>query len=264
MNRDCRSLVGYLIHAMSKATPTGLRLRAAFARYADFGSVNADQVGEILGMLGDFAEEQLAADGAVSCGQSANAFCYMFVKSNMPETSCNNLLDLARVVLDIRQRIIRITLGGGHTYVIEQTDAPADGKTAMGNIYQSNIAVLGNPDFGVTLQSFLAEQGNPVKISSHLAELAILAAPAMEPAKKLPIYKRLFTTNAYFQIHGTKEVTTAHIVKAGKSISFTEARYQDFSTADVVEQIRSIFLAAGDAKGFKDIGLLYKYGALPG
>jgi hypothetical protein len=264
MLRSCLNLIGYLIQAMAQDTATGLRLRAAFARYADFGSVTAEHVNGILDALGDLAQEELAADGAVSCGQSANAFCYIFAQANMPETRCVNLVELARVVLDIRPRIIRITLGGGHTYVIEQTDSPADGKTAMGNIYQSNIAVLGNREVGVTLQSFLAEQGNPVRLSGHLADLAILAAPAMAPATKLPIYQRLFTTNAYFRLPRTHAVTTADIVKAGKSICFTEARYQDFSTADVAEQVRSIFLAAGDAVGTRHVGLIYKHGALPG
>ncbi|AGC42178.1 hypothetical protein MYSTI_00829 [Myxococcus stipitatus DSM 14675] len=264
MSKDCHKLIAYLVNEMAQDTAQGRNLRAAFVCYASSGKADAQTIADIVLNsrieIDDVIEDQLSHDSANSCGESANAFCQLFIQSTAPSESASTLSELKEVVRDIKPRIIRIHIEDSHVYVIEQTKHAADGNTPMGYIYQSNIAVIGNPGFGVTLKSFIQEQGEKVELLAHIEDLEALSREGLTSSTlgdNLETYKRLFTTQEYFNIKGVKAISPDTFKSKQGSVRFKMAKHQTFDNKEVLERLKSMFTEANHLTGKARLSLLW-------
>src|SRR5262249_46442593 len=190
---------------LAKNTMNGAMTSAAFQTVADF---------EGLGYLGDLEDKRVKEEKkfgfataakamkefvdlgfyespVISCGVSAHALCYIFLKRRQPANVCD-MDKLRAVVKDGRPRLIRIDLYG-HSYVIEQLA----GDPPQGNVYQSNMAVIGNSVLGITLHKYLREHTNPVRILPYLNDLVTVTSGDTDKGTRAMLYCKLYTTRTY-------------------------------------------------------------------
>ncbi len=150
MSKNFFPLISHLIREVSKLNA-----------YGGVGMLALDYYGQMDGKVGDKElqgyiktlkdMDMFKPSQPLSCGLTANAFCYIFMNKRTPGTECD-LSKLLEVIKDRRQRLIRIDLKS-HAYVVEQIDTTKNFGEPLGNVYQSNIAVIGGGDeVGINLQ----------------------------------------------------------------------------------------------------------------
>lgn len=249
--KSCLPLISYLIERLADDGEEGLRLRVAFNLYGD-GPVTTENVAEVLETYGEMVGEVFPPGMAISCGLTANVFCKIFTGSRTLDHENVTLGDLRSTVTTRRAQLLRINLAG-HAYVIEQVSTQKDHGAPTGNIYQSNIAVLGNPDLGISLHKFLREHANPIEIDGHLDSMAKLTLSSVSVGERLEIYKALYTTPSYLENSEVKEITTDIFKADVELLQFKSAAYQIFERASVVERLRQLFSAASHESGVNEI-----------
>jgi hypothetical protein len=176
----------------------------AFTMLGDTGTVDPQKVQEAITkqeeMMKDWDTEMRAAYGpslnvAISCGQSAAAFCALFFGEERRvalKNECKDIEALKLVVADNQPKLIRIDIGS-HSYVIEQIAA----DKPLANVYQSNIAVYGYVnDKGCTIQDFLLSYPNPVDLVAHLDKVKEVGTQ-LPCDKRYEVYKELYVTKGF-------------------------------------------------------------------
>src|ERR1043165_4594865 len=89
----------------------------------------------------------------------------------------------------------------------------------IGNIYQSNIAVIGGgEDVGINLQEYLDAHSNPVKLNDYFDELERLATGATPVDDRIELYKKLYTTPGYQQNPQAKPITPERFTEKAGSV----------------------------------------------
>jgi hypothetical protein len=174
----------------------------AFTQLADTGKIG-DVAGAIAeqkkidAILSDEFKPELKL--AISCGQSAKAFGALFFGPdglNTLANQCENIEALKVVIQDKKQRLIRIDIGGHHSYVIEQIDS----DTLQGNVYQSNIAVFGHEkEHGCTVEDFLQSHKNPVNLVDYLEMVKSVCDPTLKWEQRYELYKNLYVTKGFLE-----------------------------------------------------------------
>ena len=176
-----------------------------------------------------------------SCGLSANAFCVIFTRRKALTNVCT-LGQLQQVVQDRNQRLIRIDLHG-HSYVIEQIDTSKPPLPPRGNVYQSNMAVIGNSELGITLHKYLHEQVNPVALDGYLDELSVVTSSATDAPTRAKLYTKLYTTRTYRANPDVKPINTYKVHAARHSLEVRQVSYQSFQEKDVLNGVYTVFMA---------------------
>ncbi|HEX2732596.1 MAG TPA: hypothetical protein VHM70_13380 [Polyangiaceae bacterium] len=175
---------------------------------------------------------------AISCGTTATALCYVFGKCS-PFANEVNVQQLRGVIQDGKSRVIRIDQES-HSYVIEQFETSAG--PAMGNVYQSNVAVLSNGELGITMYKYLHEHTNPVNLDQHLQNIALLADQSIPKDRRQEVYLQMYTVPTYLR---NPEVKPPKIEDALTStgrylLSVKKLTYQDFRSPDVLAGVQRI------------------------
>jgi hypothetical protein len=155
---------------------------------------------------------------ALACGTSANALCALFCgpeKRTKLETPCPSLDALKLVVQDGQHRLIRIDIGS-HSYVIEQVDTRDTPDGALGNVYQSNIAVYGYVgDRGCTVQDFLGYYTNPIDLVDHIDKVKRVGTLGPAP-ERYALYKELYVTRGFLERNDEEKVKRGFTEAHGK------------------------------------------------
>jgi len=254
VSKNFYPLISHLIREVSKLSAFG-----------GIGMFSLDYFGQEDGKVGKKelegyietlkAMEMYKPGSPLSCGLTANAFCYIFMGQRKPDNDCSDLKTLKEVIADRRQRLIRIDLKG-HAYVIEQVDTTARWGEPIGNVYQSNIAVIGGGDkVGIDLQEYLDENPNPVKLNEYLDELGRLASGGSDPSapvavdKKIDLYKKLYTTPKYFDKPDAQAITPELFNAHAGSLALHRLGYGDIDERNVLKAVNSILVAYGNLSG---------------
>ena len=251
MAQNMLELITHLVDCV-EADASG-KGKLAYQTYSGGGQINRDDFVSNVAMLQPLG--MMPPPGtAISCGAMANVLCHVFTKTRELGSQCD-LAGLVNLVKDRAPRLIRIDLRG-HSYVIEQIDTRASSEP-LGNVYQSNIAVLSNPDLGITMYKYLHEHQNPVKLLDYLAELAVVADPKAQAEKRQQLYLKLFTVPTYLGNPETKDPKIKDAKKpSGEDVcEISKLSYQNYEHKDVLSGVQTIlkFVNLGEMAGAQDI-----------
>lgn len=283
MARNFYPLISHLILEVSKLTAVGnvrsqsLRYRGnetkqdqlrrlagargagkhALQYYAEWGKVPTDKLDEMVTQAGMLENLGIISPGApLSCGITANAFCHIFLGKPIPSTQCS-LEEMMKKVKDRKQRLIRVQLPG-HVFVIEQLETIRGWGVPQGNVYQSNIAVLGSSDtIGITLKQYLEEHKNPVRLSEYLAALALLSSEKTDPGERVKTYKELFTTQSYLKDKRLKDIEKKLFEAKSKPAGKAKLYYESFDERHVLKVVNMILTAYGNLSGAAEARDIY-------
>ncbi len=236
MAQNMIELISHMIDCV-EADATG-KGKLAYNSYSEKGQIKRDDFQETVTMLSPLG--MMPERGvAISCGETANVLCQVFAKTRLLANECS-LNNLSKVVKDRAPRIIRINLRG-HNYVIEQIDTRLSGQP-MGNVYQSNIAVLSNPDYGITMYKYLHEHTNPVKLLDYFKNLAVVSDPKAGIDKRRKLYLNMFTVPTYLQNPKTKPPKMQDVKNSSNKdvLEIVKVSYQGYRHQDVLTGVQTI------------------------
>ena len=194
---------------------------------------------------------------AIACGTTANALCHVFAKQTPLANVAASINALRVVIADCHSRIIRIDLKS-HSYVIEQIDTVG---TPRGNVYQSNVAVLSNPDLGITMHKYLHENANPVDLDTYLQNLELISTEATLKQTRQQLYLSMYTAPSYLQ---NREVHAPNIDDAGTGDNYKLAvrliTYQNFNSVDVLSGVQRILTFTNMTRMVESQAIYYNCG----
>lgn len=247
MSKNFCPLISHLIREVSKFNAFGGVGMMALDYYGQMeGKVDKGKVEgyvELLKQAGMFAPSE-----PLSCGLTANAFCYVFMDKRMPGNQCD-LATLKELIADRKQRLIRIDLMG-HSYVIEQIDTTVRWAEPIGNVYQSNIAVIGGGDrVGINLQEYLDGQTNPVKLNAYFDEMERLTSGDAPVDERVDLYKKLYTTPGYRSNPLADEITQGSFQAKAASVAIRRLSYDSINERHVLKAVNAILVAYGNLSG---------------
>lgn len=239
-------LIAFLVDEFSAEGPGGMETKLAFQLFGENnGAIPLDrqagarQTIEMMMKLGLFD-----SGAALSCGLTANALCLVFLGTTQPANLCGSLAALRLAVADGQRRLIRIDQSS-HSFVIEQLESPA----IIGNLYQSNIAVLGNSEFGIRMQKYLREHDNPLDINGFLDDLDTLASASAPPSQLLDLYNKRFTVPSYRANPDTKPITESVVAGNLAKLNINRLSWQAFADQAILDGIEMIMKAAWNLDG---------------
>ncbi len=243
-----------MIHQVSKLNAYGGVGMVAIDYYGQEGGVGKKQLKEYVEVLKSM--DMFKPEQPLSCGLTANAFCYIFMDKREPGNKCD-LDTLTRVIADRRQRLIRINLKG-HAYVVEQIDTTKNWGEPLGNVYQSNIAVIGGDDrVGINLEEYLDEHPNPVKLNNYLRQLTEVSSDVTPVAQRIDLYKKLYTTPTYRANPQAEEITTTRFEAKAKGVGVHRLGYDTINERHVLKAVNAILVAYGNLSGANEARDIY-------
>jgi len=250
MRRNFLPLISHLIREVSREDAMGARGKLAFQLYGEslngrFDKARFEECEQSIRMLEEM--DMLEHGMALSCGLTANTFCQIFTGSARLRHSCT-LPELKELIKDRQARIIRIDLAG-HAYVIEQVDSRDGWSKPQGNVYQSNVAVIGNSELGITLKKYLDENPNPVDLAAYLAQLERLTSALTPGAERVDLYKQLYTAPSYLANPQVKPITPQTLAAANSSLEIKGISHQSFEERDVLRGVNKILAGYRNLNG---------------
>jgi hypothetical protein len=240
MSRNFLPLISLLIEEVAKVSNGVAAGQLALEAYGTEGTVSQAVVTNSVATTQEFIQLGLLEPGnnPMSCGVTANAICLVFTRRKEPMNSCANIDALKGVVSDGKQRLIRIDLKG-HSYVLEQVKA----ATPTANVYQSNIAVIGNPGIGIGLEEYLEQHSNPVKLLPYLDQVNAVSSSSTPMARRATAYNQLYTTPK------VTAPTSSVFQSSAAKCEVNKITWQYFKEEDVLSGIEEIFSAYGNVLG---------------
>jgi hypothetical protein len=255
MRRNFLPLITHLIREISREDAMGARGLLAFQFYGESasGQIDRKRFDQTVKTLEEMS--MLEYGMVLSCGLTANTFCQIFTGRAQLAHTCS-LAELKELVKDRQARIIRVDLQG-HAYVIEQTDTAHTWRKPQGNVYQSNVAVIGNSALGITLKKYLDENPNPVDLEGYLGQLAVVSSATAPAQDRLDLYKKMYTAPSYLKNPQVKPITEQAIAEASASLEVKTLSYQDFEERDVLRGVNAILSAYRNIRGTSEARDIY-------
>jgi hypothetical protein len=251
MPRNMLPLITHLLDSV-EAEPTG-RGNFAIESFSN-GQINRDDFTATVNMLEPI--DGLTKPGtAIACGTTANTLCHVFAKRTPLSNVAPSVHALRGIVSDCRSRVIRVDLMS-HSYVIEQIDSL---ERPLGNVYQSNVAVLSNPDLGITMHKYLHENPNPVLLDRYLQDLAAVSDESTSKQTRQALYLAMYTAPSYLKnplVHppNISDATTSSVYK----LAMRQITYQDFRSVDVLSGVQRILTFTNMAAMVKSQEIYYQ------
>jgi len=250
MRRNFLPLISHLIREISREDAMGARGKLAFQLYGEsmsgqFDKARFQECEKTIRMLEEM--NMLEHGMALSCGLTANTFCQIFTGGARLRNTCS-LSQLGQIIKDRQARIIRIDLVG-HAYVIEQVDTRDGWSKPKGNVYQSNVAVIGNDELGITLKKYLDENPNPVDLADYLAKLGRLASAHTPAEERLDLYKKMYTAPSYLANPQVTPITSETLAEASATLAIKRISYQSFEDRGVLRGVNKILAGYRNLNG---------------
>ncbi len=195
-NKSFHRLIAFLLEGLGRST----RATTTLACYGltDDGNVTKEMV--------DFAietDQDFRPEDAISCGVTANAFCFLFAKAKKLAVECT-LAELVQRVKDAAPRVIRLD-SANHSYVLEQIDTRGTPAKPLANVYQSNVGVIGDPlprnaiiqEKGITHLQYLREMKNPVDLGAYLEKVGKIVEKKGTLQERFDLYKEAYIVGSF-------------------------------------------------------------------